>query len=368
MAAESKQDNPMGLSGRGLAFIEFAAQQEDFLAAQFTRLGMLLTRQHKKASLSFYEQNDICFLVNAKTTGHAASFAQAHGPCACAMGFWVDDAEKAVARAMALGAVSPEDKLKTFPELPAIYGVGGSLIYLVEALPGGAAPYDKDFTMQAMKPETGLFAVDHLTHNVPRGQMDSLAQDFYGKIFNFREIRFFDIQGQQTGLVSRALRSPCDAITIPINEGKGDNDQIEEYLQEYGGAGIQHVALSCEDIIAVVNDLKSKGLGFMPPPPDTYYDMLSERLPHHQEPVHLLKPLGILLDGYREEGQQHPKLLLQIFSENMLGPIFFEIIQRKGDEGFGEGNFQALFESIERDQMARGVLPAMPNEDKSIEG
>jgi 4-hydroxyphenylpyruvate dioxygenase len=288
--------------------------------------------------------------------------AEEHGPCACGLAFRVQDSQFAYERAIEMGA-QPVD-IPTGPmelRLPAIRGIGGAPLYLIDRYERGSSIYDIDFKylpdVDPYPEGLGLKVIDHLTHNVYRGRMDYWA-NFYEKLFNFREIRRFDIQGQQTGLLSRAMTAPDNKIRIPLNEeGRGSSEgQIEEYLMQYNGEGIQHIAFACDDLPSVMDSLGRQGVQFMTAPPDTYYEMLDERLPGHGETVELLKSRGILLDGSIEGGT--PKLLLQIFSKTMIGPIFFEFIERKGDEGFGEGNFRALFESMERDQVRRGAAEA----------
>jgi 4-hydroxyphenylpyruvate dioxygenase len=310
-----------------------------------------------------WRQGGINFVVNYEKNSPAAYYAEEHGPSACGMAFRVKDATKAYTRALELGA-QPID-IPAGPmelKLPAIRGIGGAILYLIDRYEEGSAIYDIDFEYLDgvdRHPEgCGFHLIDHLTHNVYRGRMAYWA-DYYEKLFNFREIRYFDIKGEYTGLTSRAMTAPDGKIRIPLNEEAGGQGQIEEYLMAYNGEGIQHIAFACDDLPACWDRLKAKGLKFMTPPPDTYYDMLDERLPGHGEPIDELKPRGILLDGSTENDD--PRLLLQIFSETLIGPIFFEFIERKRDDGFGEGNFQALFESIERDQLARGVLDAADN-------
>ncbi|ENB3674961.1 4-hydroxyphenylpyruvate dioxygenase, partial [Acinetobacter baumannii] len=283
-------------------------------------------------------------------------FFNEHGPSACAMGFKTRDAAKAFKKAVELGAEPMYSKVGPMElNIPAIKGIGGMPIFLVDR-----DIYENDFVFfddAQRNPEgAGLKEIDHLTHNVYKGRMEYWA-NFYEKIFNFQEIRYFDIKGEYTGLTSKALTAPDGMIRIPLNEDsdKG-NGQIAEFLADFNGEGIQHIAFICEDLISTWDKLKGLGLKFMTPPPNTYYEMLEERLPEHGEPTEELKQRGILLDGSTKDGQK--KLLLQIFSENMIGPVFFEFIQRKDDDGFGEGNFKALFESIERDQIRRGVLEA----------
>ena len=350
-------DNPMGLDG--FEFVEFAAADPTLLHEVFTVLGFSRVAKHRSKTVWLYRQGGINFVLNAEPKSHAAYFAQEHGPSACGMAFRVRDAHKAYSRALELGA-QPID-IPTGPmelRLPAIKGIGGAPLYLIDRYPPGASIYDIDFEffddVDANPFGCGFVEIDHLTHNVYRGRMQYWA-DYYERLFNFREIRYFDIKGEYTGLFSKAMTAPDGQIRIPLNEeaSKGTG-QIEEFLMAFNGEGIQHIAFSCDNLLECWDRLQANGLEFMTPPPDAYYEMLEERLPGHGEPVDELRSRGILLDGSTQDGD--PRLLLQIFSNNMVGPTFFEFIQRKRDEGFGEGNFKALFESIERDQVARGVV------------
>lgn len=352
--------NPMGTDG--FEFVEYAALDPKPLETLFTQLGFTKIAKHKSKNVHLWRQGDINFILNAEKDSHAEGFYNAHGPSANAMAFRVKDTAVAVRHAKALGIEVIEPKVGEGElHIPALRGVGGSLIYLVDRYGDKGSIYDIDFAplpgVDQRPKGVGLKLIDHLTHNVYRGRMDELA-GFYEKVFNFRQIRYFDIEGKLTGLISRAMTSPCGKIRIPINESVDDKSQIEEYLREYKGEGIQHIALSTGDIYATVQGLKKQGVRFMDPPPDTYYENLPKRVPHSQEDVKRLKPLGILVDGAPESkpGAGDGGILLQIFTATVIGPIFFEIIQRKGDEGFGEGNFKALFESIEEDQIKRGVL------------
>jgi len=343
-------DNPMGTDG--FEFVEFTAPDPEGLGNVFERLGFRPVGRHRSKNVTQYRQGEINFIVNAEPKSPAENFAALHGPSACAMAFRVKDARAAYERALASGA-SPFPGRPGPMELniPAIEGIGGSALYLVDRY-GGHTIYDVDFLPvgDAQVPGVGLARIDHLTHNVFRGRMDHWAK-FYENLFNFREIRYFDIEGKLTGLKSRAMTSPDGKIRIPLNESADDKSQIAEYLAAYKGEGIQHLALSTDDIYGTVEALRARGVPFADPPPDAYYEMLDERLPGHEEPIERMRSLGILADGSGQGG-----LLLQIFTQTLIGPIFFEIIQRKGDEGFGEGNFQALFQSMERDQIKRGVL------------
>ncbi len=350
-------ENPMGLDG--FEFVEFAAEDPSQLETMFHVLGFEAVARHRSKDVTLYRQGGINFILNNEPKSHAAYFVQEHGPAACGMAFRVKDAHQAYARALELGA-QPID-IPTGPmelRLPAIKGIGGAPLYLIDRYTEGNTIYDIDFEFYdgvERHPEgCGFNEIDHLTHNVYRGRMQYWA-DYYENLFNFREIRYFDIKGEYTGLFSKAMTAPDGKIRIPLNEeaSKGTG-QIEEYLMAFNGEGIQHIALSCDNLFECWDRLKERGMEFMTAPPDAYYEMLEERLPGHGEPVDELKSRGILLDGTTEDDD--PRLLLQIFSNNMVGPTFFEFIQRKKDEGFGEGNFTALFESIERDQLARGVI------------
>jgi 4-hydroxyphenylpyruvate dioxygenase len=344
-------DNPMGTDG--FEFVEYTAPDPQLLRTLFERLGFPIVARHRSKNVTLHRQGDINVIINAEPESFAQGFARAHGPSACAMAFRVRDAAKAYSRALSLGAKpGPQSAGPMELNIPCIEGIGGSLIYLVD-LYGERSIYDVDFRkVDATNAEpAGLALIDHLTHNVGRGRMDVWA-GFYEKLFNFREIRYFDIEGQHTGLFSRAMTSPCGKIRIPINESQDDKSQIEEYLREYHGEGIQHIALSTGDIYRTVDTLRSHGVAFQDSP-DTYYEGVAARVPGHRESLDELRKRRILIDGNPERGEG---VLLQIFTKNVIGPIFFEIIQRMGNEGFGEGNFRALFESIEQDQIRRGVI------------
>jgi 4-hydroxyphenylpyruvate dioxygenase len=351
-------DNPMGLCG--FEFVEFASPAPNVLEPLFERMGFALVARHRSKDVLLYRQGEINFIVNREPRSLAGYFAAEHGPSACAMAFRVRDAHRAYARALELGA-QPVD-VPTGPmelRLPAIKGIGGAPLYLIDRFEDGKSIYDIDFEWiegaERHPRGHGLKVIDHLTHNVYRGRMAYWAQ-WYERLFNFREIRYFDIHGAYTGLKSRAMTAPDGLIRIPLNEegGSGGQGQIEEFLLQFNGEGIQHIALLTEDLIATVDALQLAGIPLMSAPNDVYYEMLEERLPGHGEPVPELQARGILLDGSTEGGT--PRLLLQIFSQPLLGPVFFEFIQRKRDQGFGEGNFKALFESLERDQIRRGTL------------
>lgn len=341
--------NPMQTDG--FEFVEYAAPEPEVLRQLFERMGLPAVARHRGKNVTLHKHGDINFIINAEPDSFAQRFARAHGPSACAMGFRVADAALAYSRALSLGAKpGPITAGPMELNIPSIEGIGGSLIYLVDRY-GERTIYDVDFVpvKGVAAATTHLTLIDHLTHNVHRGHMD-LWCGFYEKLFNFREIRYFAIEGTQTGLFSRALTSPCGKIRIPINESQDDKSQIEEYLREYQGEGIQHIALASSDIYPTVDILRARGIEFQDTP-STYYENVNTRVKDHVEDLGALAGRGILIDGNQASG-----VLLQIFTKNVVGPIFFEIIQRKGNEGFGEGNFKALFESIELDQKRRGVI------------
>jgi 4-hydroxyphenylpyruvate dioxygenase len=357
-AATISADNPMGTDG--FEFVEYAHPRPDELHALFKLMGFKAVALHRTKMITLYRQGDINYLVNEEPGSHGVDFVTAHGPCAPSMAFRVVDAKKAYERALSLGAEAADisSGRKTL-DVPAIKGIGGSLLYFVDRYGAKGSAYEGEFEwLGARDPRpagAGLFYIDHLTHNVHRGRMDVWTA-FYEKLFNFRQIRFFDIEGRASGLFSRALTSPDGKIRIPINEDAGEAGQIEEYLKLYRGEGIQHIACGVHDIFATIENLRVAGLPFMPSPPETYFEKIDARLPRHGEDVARLQKNGILIDGEGVVDGGLTKVLLQIFSANAIGPIFFEFIQRKGDDGFGEGNFKALFESIEEDQIRRGVL------------
>jgi 4-hydroxyphenylpyruvate dioxygenase len=356
VTADANWENPLGTDG--FEFVEYTAIDTAELGRLFEVMGFSRVARHRSKNVSLYRQGNINFIVNAEPNSLAQQFARDHGPSACAMAFRVKDAAYALRVAVAAGAKEIKGAVGPMElNIPAIEGIGGSLIYLVDRY-SGASIYDIDFL-----PETygstvtrgaGLKEIDHLTHNVSKGRMNHFYE-FYHRIFNFREHQYFDITGEYTGLTSRALSAPCGKIRIPINEskfetGSGQLDQIQEFIQTYRGEGIQHVALLTDNILETWDRLKANGLKFMTPPPDAYYEMLEERVPGHGQKVSELQCRGILLDGAGS------RFLLQIFTETLIGPIFFEIIERQGDDGFGQGNFRALFVSMERDQIRRGVI------------
>ena len=350
-------DNPLGTDG--FEFVEFTAPEPERLSDLFQKMGFVPVARHRSKNVLRFAQGDINFILNMEPQGQPASFRHQHGPSANAMAFRVKDAAKALKLAVERGATPVQGLVGPMElNIPAIEGIGGTNLYLVDRY-GAKAIYDVDFVplegAQDKPPGLGLTYIDHLTHNVHRGQMARWA-DFYERIFNFREIRYFDIEGAQTGLISKAMTSPCGKIRIPLNESRDDHSQIEEFLRDYKGEGIQHIALGTGDIFASVEAMNERGVKFQETP-DTYYEALDKRLPGHGHNVQRMRADQILIDGAPTEGQG---LLLQIFTQNMIGPIFFELIQREGNEGFGEGNFKALFESIEADQVRRGVLPAKP--------
>ena len=351
-------ENPAGLDG--FEFVEFCAPEKGELEPVFKAMGFAHVASHRSKDVHLWRQGNINLIANYEPRSAAWYFAREHGASACGMGFRVKDAVKAYDHLIEKGAEPVANEPGPMElRIPAIRGIGGAIVYLIDRYSDDGEDslsiYDIDFEylpgVEKHPEGAGFDIIDHLTHNVYNGRMSYWA-DYYETLFNFREIRFFDIKGEYTGLTSKALTAPDGKIKIPLNEGgKG---QIEEFLKEFNGEGIQHIALICDDLVAAWDRLKDFGVPFMTAPPQTYYEMLDERLPGHGEDVDALKMRGILMDGTTEGGQ--PRLLLQIFAEAQVGPVFFEFIQRKGDDGFGEGNFKALFESMERDQISRGAL------------
>ena len=351
-------ENPMKTDG--FEFVEYTAPDPEQLGRLFEQMGFTAVAKHRSKNVTLYRQGDVNFILNAENTGFPRSFASLHGPSACAIAFRVADAADAYRRALDLGAWGVETRVGPMElNIPCIKGIGDSLIYLVDRYGDNGSIYEVDFVpiegADRNPAGAGLTYIDHLTHNVHRGRMDEWAE-FYERLFNFREIRYFDIEGKLTGLKSKAMTSPCGKIRIPINESSDDKSQIQEYLDEYRGEGIQHIALGTDDIYGTVEHLRGLDVPFQETPA-TYYEAVDARVPGHGEDLPRLQANNILIDGAPTDGQG---LLLQIFTSTVIGPIFFEIIQRKGNEGFGEGNFKALFESIEQDQIRRGVLKDEP--------
>ena len=345
-------ENP--LCTDGFEFVEFTSRQPEAVALLLTQFGFVEVGRHRHKAVSHYRQGDINFILNREPASLSATFAAQHGPSANAMAFRVKDAAFAYREALRRGAAAVDQPVGPMElKIPAIEGIGGLVIYLVDRY-GAKSIYDVDFEPTPAAGDSGgvgLNTIDHLTHNLYRGHLDHWTE-FYERIFNFREIRYFDIEGKLTGLISRAMTSPCGKIRIPLNESRDDRSQIEEFLARYHGEGIQHIALGTDDIYGAVEALRARGVPFQQTP-DSYYEAVAARVPGHGEDLARLRADGILIDGAPLAGQG---LLLQIFTRDVIGPIFFEIIQRKGNEGFGEGNFRALFESIELDQIRRGVL------------
>ena len=360
----TKIKNPAGL--KGVDFIEYASPKPNQLAQLWKSMGFVHTGQHKTKQVDLFKQGYTYFILNRHKNTFADDFSHQHGPSVCALGFRVHSAKKAFEMAISKGALAvPSDQQSH--SFPAIYGVGQSVIYFVEAplshfeqeftakptaQKDGAVSFDSDGGTSVSTKNAGLLSVDHLTHNVPKGDMQKWC-DFYQEIFNFKETRYFDIQGAKTGLISKVMRSPCGTITIPINEPaegeKGKKSQIQEFLEQYKGAGVQHIALTCHNMVSSVQKLRAKGIEFLDVP-DTYYESLKDRVPSVREDLNDLKENKILADG------DEKSYLLQIFTKNVIGPVFYEVIKRVGHDGFGEGNFQALFDAIERDQMRRGFV------------
>lgn len=346
--------NPLGIDG--FEFVEFAAPDATLLHALFVNMGFTAVAKHRSKNITLYRQGDCNFLVNEEPNSFAADFAKTHGPCACGFAIRVKDSQQAYDRALANGgeAVSHKPESKSV-DVPVIKGIGDCMLYLITSREGSCDLYAREFAslpgVELHPKGFGLTYIDHLTHNLYFGNMQKWS-DYYERIFNFREIRYFDIKGVKTGLISKAMTAPDNKVRIPLNESSDPKSQINEYLDTYHGEGIQHIACFTDNIYETVEAMRERGVQFLHTP-NTYFDVIDQRVPNHNEDVARMAKNRILIDA---DPETKTKLLLQIFTENAIGPIFFEIIQRKGNEGFGEGNFQALFESIERDQMRRGVL------------
>ncbi len=343
--------NPLGIDG--VEFVEFAGTDYQYFDSLFTRWGFTKIAQFKDQQIYLYRQNEINFILNTQPGNFASQFTKSHGPSISSTGFKFKNAEEAYKKALERGAkpYKGSDADKGGTPFLAIYGIGDSLIYFMDEK-NTQDLYSKYFPVKPENkkvPGMGFTIVDHFTNNVPVGEMQKWC-DFYKQIFNFRETMYFDIRGKQTSLISKVMRSPCGQFAVPINEPGDTKSQIQEYLDEYKGSGIQHLALLTPDIMKTLETLKASKIEFLSPPPDTYYRMLKDRLPNVKEDVDRLKKNAVLVDG------DHDGYLLQIFSKNIIGPIFFEVIQRKNHDGFGNGNFQALFDSIEQDQRERGYL------------
>ena len=346
-------ENPLGLDG--FEFCEFTSPEPEKMVQVFERMGFTAYSRHPTKDVVRFKQGRINLLMNREPTGQAADFRAAHGASASGMAFRVADAKKAYAFALERGAKAVDPKRGSLGEdVPVIEGIGGSYLYLVDAHGARGSLYDSWVKFPGAdeaeaKNSVGLDILDHLTHNVRRGEMRTWS-GFYSRIFGFQEQKYFDIKGQATGLFSQAMIAPDRAIRIPLNESQDDKSQIEEFLRQYKGEGIQHLALTTANIYETIEKMKARGVVFQDTI-ETYYELVDKRVPNHGEDLARMRKNRILIDGSTEEG-----LLLQIFTEPVFGPIFFEIIQRKGNEGFGNGNFQALFESIELDQIRRGVI------------
>ncbi|MBU6246789.1 MAG: 4-hydroxyphenylpyruvate dioxygenase [Xanthomonadaceae bacterium] len=350
-------ENPMGIDG--FEFVEFAAPAGQAAAMHelFRRMGFTAVLRHKTRAITVYRQNGVNFLLNEEPDSFAADFAAQHGPSAC--GFAIrfrKSGDEVLATVLGNGGEAVDHKAATRAvNAPVVKGIGDCMLYLVDRYGASGSIYDGDYApipgAEQSPAGFGLTFIDHLTHNLYFGNMQKWS-DYYERLFNFREIRYFDIKGAKTGLVSKAMTAPDGIVRIPLNESNDPKSQINEYLDAYHGEGIQHIACFTDDIYATVEAMLAQGVEFLDTP-DTYYDVIDQRIPEHGEDVPRLRANKILIDA---DPDTKKRKLLQIFTQNCIGPIFFEIIQRKGNEGFGEGNFQALFESIERDQMKRGVL------------
>ena len=350
-------DNPLGLNG--FEFVELTSPEPAKMIATLEKLGFTAVATHPEKDIVRYKQGRINLLVNREPAGQAAEFRAAHGPSANGMAFRVKDAKRAFAMALERGARAADaSKGALGPNSFALEGIGGSLLYLVDDPESGTSVFASWRAIPGAeeaekKNSVGLDLLDHLTHNVRRGEMRTWS-GFYNRIFGFVEQKYFDIKGQATGLFSQAMIAPDRAIRIPLNESQDDNSQIEEFIRQYNGEGIQHLALTTDDIYGTIEKLRANGVVFQDTP-ETYYELVDKRVGKHGEDLDRLRKNRILIDGSENEG-----FLLQIFTDNLFGPIFFEVIQRKGNEGFGNGNFQALFESIELDQIRRGVVKVAP--------
>lgn len=350
-AAKMTENNPVGLYG--VDFIEYSGAESAHFEKLFKRLGFTEVAEVPGKKIKLYRQGDINFIINTEPGTFAEGFMKLHGPSVCSTGFRVADANIALQTAVQRGARAYDGSQHSRGACPypAIYGIGDSIVYFIDEKNHNDL-YRNQFKMQTpdIYPKgLGLEMVDHFTNNVPRGEMKKWA-DFYENIFNFKEAKYFDIKGKSTGLLSKAMRSPCGLFSVPINEPSDTKSQIQEYLDEYKGSGIQHIALTTQQIIPTLEKLRTNDIQFLSPPPETYYSMLKNRLPEVSEDIHQLQQHAVLVDG-----DVHG-YLLQIFTKNVIGPVFYEVIQRKGHDGFGDGNFQALFDAIEADQRARGYL------------
>ncbi|GAB4196732.1 MAG: 4-hydroxyphenylpyruvate dioxygenase [Wenzhouxiangellaceae bacterium] len=345
------RENPLGVEGFG--FAEFAAPDASLLHELFRKLGFTAIAKHRQRAITLYRQGDIDFLVNEEPDSFAAAFAAEHGPCCTGFALTVNNAQAAHQSSLDKGAEDMADVAGAALDCPRIKGIGGSLLYLTDRRDGKMvdAQYEPLPGVDQHPKGYGLTIIDHLTHNVYDGNMDQWAE-YYTRLFNFFEVKYFDIRGAQTGLRSRAMTAPTGVISIPINESSDPKSQINEYLEEYRGEGVQHIALYTENIYETIEAMHQQGVEFLDTP-DTYYEVIDSRIPDHGEDVERMRVNRILIDA---DPNETDKQLLQIFTQTCIGPVFFEIIQRKGNEGFGEGNFQALFEAIERDQEKRGVL------------
>ncbi|GAA0203946.1 4-hydroxyphenylpyruvate dioxygenase [Brevundimonas nasdae] len=349
------QENPLGVDG--FEFVEFTGPEPEAMISRLEIMGFTQTHVNPKTDVVRLKQGDISFLVHRSPKGQAEAFTKDHGPSANGMAFRTTDAKAAYEGALARGANAAQGANggalgDDYPYI--LEGIGGSLLYVIDQYGDGGSLYDawdevEGWEEAERKNSVGLEILDHLTHNVRRGEMRTWS-GFYNSIFNFEEQKYFDIKGKATGLFSQAMIAPDRAIRIPLNESQDENSQIEEFIRRYNGEGIQHIALTTENIFETVEAMRERGVDFQDTI-ETYFELIDKRLPNHGEDVERMRKNRILIDGSDEEG-----LLLQIFTQDTFGPIFFEIIQRKGNEGFGNGNFQALFDSIELDQIRRGVI------------
>lgn len=347
-AKQPTHDNPV--ETKGFALVEFAAREADGLAALFDTLGFVRVGRHREADIALYRQGGVTLLLNIDAEGPAAAFRDAHGPGVWSVGFGVGDADRALSRALTHGAARAD--ASPLGSMPAIAGIGGTRLCFVDV--AGEASLAALFEPVAVQPanaEIGVAEIDHVAFNLRRGAAASWAT-LFEQALGFRRVRYFHIAGKQTGLNLLAMASPCGKIRIPLNEAREDASQIEDFINEFRGEGVQHMGFGVADILGAVETLRGRGLRFQTTE-DAYYEALPNRAMGHSEDVERLRRTGVLLDGDAENGH-----LLQIFSANVVGPMFFELIQRKGAEGFGEGNITALFEAVEAAQIKLGALKA----------
>lgn len=347
---------------RGIDHIEFAVSNLEAASQLYTRLGFekIASREISQRQLKtfLFGQGKIRVMVtqSALKTDPVAQYVQLHGDGVMAIGFSCDNAVTALELTVSRGAdlhASPKRIEREFGtvEKASIKAMGDVALTFIHRT---GELFDEGFDNPVSYDPTGfgLQKIDHITINVEKGKMKSWAQ-FFEKVLGLKNTRFFDIHTEKTGLYSFVMESPDGCVKMPINEPTEDASQIQEFLNINHGPGVQHIALSTVSLIDSLNALRRSGVLFLEVP-DTYYDAVPKRVPDLREDLSQLQSLGILADG------DSKGYLLQIFSQNLVGPFFYEFIQREGNDGFGEGNFRALFEAIERDQIRRGILRTGP--------